>query len=158
MSKSAAVSNPSRVGEYEFEFRDWPFYWLAKADRAYLSILEKAVQRNDLDIAGWRVLMILHSRRSASVSELAEHSITKLSTMTKIVQRMESDGLVKSGPNPADRRVTMVHVTRRGELVGERAWHEAKKVAEDAFSNFSEEERENLTEQLKRLTFNLAES
>ena len=141
---------------YEFEFRDWHFYWLAKADRAYSSKLATSLQRHGLDIPGWRVLMILHARQSASVTELADHSITKLSTMTKIVQRMQGEGLVDCKANPEDRRVTIVHITSRGDEIGEKAWQEAKRIANQAFSDFSERDLATLNELLRKLTTNLA--
>ena len=148
------VTEPNAVA-YDFDFRSWHFYWLARVDRSYLSNLEPALQRHDLDIASWRVLMILHVRQIDSVSDLADHSITKLSTMTRIVQRMSKDGLVICAPNEDDRRITMVRITEKGELAGKTAWSEASRIANRAFEGFSPAEKRQLVTLLKRLDSNL---
>ncbi len=153
VTKAASESN---AATYDFDFRNWHFYWLARADRSYLSNLEPALQRHELDIAAWRVLMILHARQLASVSDLADHSITKLSTMTRIVQRMSKDGLVICAPNEEDRRITMVRITEKGELAGKAAWGEASRIANSAFEGFSPAEKRQLVSLLKRLDRNLA--
>ena len=101
--------------------------------------------------------MILHAKQLASVSDLADHSITKLSTMTRIVQRMSKDGLVACAPNENDRRITMVSITEKGELAGKSAWEEAKRIAARAFDGFSAAEKRQLVSLLKRLDNNLAD-
>lgn len=140
---------------YDFDFANWPFYWLAKADRAYLARLEKILAKVGLDIPRWRVLMVLHNRSTASVSELAEHSITKLSTMTKTVQRMEADQLVTTAASVKDGRVTEVSITQKGETAGKIAWEEANRLMEFAFAGFTESEKRKTVKLLEKLTRNL---
>lgn len=154
MPTNTPTEPPEETGEaaYDFNFMEWPFYWLARADRSYLSILETALARRDLDIASWRVLMILHARRSASVSEIAEHSIVKLSTMTKIIQRMQAAGLVTNHPSKRDGRVTMVTITPQGEEAGRIAWAEATRIMERLFEDFTEVEQQLLVALLKKLS------
>lgn len=143
--------------DYEFDFLNWPFYWLARADRAYLAKLEIILGKVNLDIPRWRVLMVLHSKSPVSVSEIAEHSIVKLSTMTKIIQRMQKDGLVQTAPSARDGRVTEVSITKKGDEAGKKAWKEANRIMENSFSGFSKEERLALTKLLQKLTNNLIE-
>ena len=140
---------------YEFDFLDWPFYWLARADRTYLSIMETALARIGLDIPSWRVLMILHTRQSASVSEIAEHSIVKLSTMTKIIQRMNAAGLVEIGQSKTDGRVTIVTITDAGEKAGRDCWEEARRILGRVFEDFTEVEQHMLVTLLKKLSDSL---
>lgn len=141
---------------YEFEFLEWPFYWLARADRQYMSILERALATIDLDIPRWRVLMVLHSKKKASVSEISDHSIVKLSTMTKIIQRMVAEDLVSSEQSSADRRVTVVTITPKGEAAGRAASEIASRIMRQAFVQFSQEEIAQLNGLLKKLTRELA--
>lgn len=143
-------------GDYDFNFSDWPFYWLAKADRAYLAKLEIALSKVGLDIPRWRVLMVLHSRSKASVSELADHSIVKLSTMTKIVQRMEVDRLVSSAPSKRDGRVTEITITEKGEEAGQHAWKEANAIMQNAFDGFRKRDQQTLMNLLRKLSENLS--
>tara|TARA_A100001391_G_scaffold205464_1_gene207467 strand:+ start:5328 stop:5786 length:459 start_codon:yes stop_codon:yes gene_type:complete len=142
---------------YEFDYAKWPFYWLAKADRTYLNLSEKALSRVGLDVPSWRVLMILHGQQAASVSEISEHAIVKLSTMTKIIQRMQAEGLVTSAPSEEDRRVTMVTITEEGERRGRDAWRESRKISDRVFSEFTEVETQILVSLLQKLSGSLKE-
>ena len=144
------------ASDYDFDFEDWPFYWLAKADRAYLAVLEVILSQLGLDIPRWRVLMVLHSRTTASVSELAEHSIVKLSTMTKIIQRMRVDGLVDTASSRKDGRVTEVTITKKGERAGKTAWTEANIIMQSAFSDFTDTEQKIMQALLQKLALNLS--
>lgn len=142
--------------DYEFDFTEWPFYWLAKADRAYLARLELAMGTVGMDIPRWRVLMVLHGKTTASVKELSDHSIVKLSTMTKIIQRMQIDELVSTAPSSTDGRVTQVTITEKGEQAGKAAWQEANAVMENAFDGFTDAEQNTIKKLLRKLTHNLA--
>lgn len=141
--------------DYEFDFHDWPFYWLARADRTYLSIMETALGRMGLDIPSWRVLMILHAKQSASVSEISEHSIVKLSTMTKIIQRMQAAGLVEVSQSKKDGRVTIVTITDEGEKAGRDCWDEARRIVDRVFEDFTDVEQQVLLALLRKLSNSL---
>lgn len=157
MSEQPSKIQPSpENANYEFEFLEWPFYWLARADRQYMLILERALATVGLDIPRWRVLMVLHSKTRASVSEISDHSIVKLSTMTKIIQRMNADGLVTSEQSSADRRVTVVSITPKGEAAGRAASEIASRIMKQAFAQFSTEEINQLNGLLRKLTQELA--
>ena len=145
------TAEAEEAGQYDFDFHQWPFYWIATVDRSYQSIMEKALAHIGLDIPSWRVLMILHSMRSASVSEISNHSVVKLSTMTKIIQRMQNDGLVTSSPSEQDRRVTVVTITEKGEKVGREGFNESVKIVERVFSDFTDVEQQILLTLLTKL-------
>lgn len=139
----------------DFTFKSWPFYWLAQADGRYLRHMEVALKAIALDVPRWRVLMSLHEEGCASVSEIAEHAISKLSTMTRIVQRMEGDGLVTFRPRQSDARVTEVLLTAKGASAGQQAWQAARRVYAYAFRNMSEEEIDTLNGLLCKLSQSL---
>ncbi|WP_044562890.1 MarR family winged helix-turn-helix transcriptional regulator [Azospirillum sp. B4] len=139
-----------------FTFRTWPFYWLARAAGRYLQNMEFALKPAGLDIPQWRVLMTLHEEGCQSVSEIADHAIAKLSTMTKIVQRMQADGLVVCRPRDTDARVTEVLLTPAGQEAGARAWETASKVYQRAFHNMSDREIETLNRLLIKVAENLS--
>jgi len=76
--------------------------------------MEKLLKRIDLDIPRWRVLNILFENDDSSISEISEHAVAKLSTITKIVYRMKDDGLVETSQSTQDGRVTQVSLTAAG--------------------------------------------
>ena len=141
-----------------FTFRSWPFYWLAQANGRYLRNMEVALKAIALDIPRWRVLMSLHEEGCASVSEIADHAIVKLSTMTRIVQRMQADGLVICRPRESDARVTEVMLTSKGEAAGQQAWQAANRIYDHAFRSLNKADIETLNRLLRRLSGNLGEN
>lgn len=143
---------PSR----DFSFRSWPFYWLARANGRYLHNMENALKALGLDIPRWRVLMVLHQEQCASVSEIADHAIAKLPTMTRIVQRMQADGLVTCDARSSDGRVTEVTLTEAGQVAGEQAWAAADALYEEAFQRMTKTEIATLNRLLEKLAHNLA--
>jgi len=144
------IEFPSQEGEGSFELQAWPFYWLTRAYGAYISKLEDELRDVELDIPRWRVLMLLEGQRARSVSYLSEEAITKLSTMTRIVGRMQDDGLVETRPRATDARVTEVLLTKHGRRARVLAWQKAGSIYEKVFEPMSKTEVDEFRRLLKK--------
>ena len=110
--KAAQGSDPSAPG---FSLEDYPFYLMTRTMAAYYAMLEKALKKAGVDQPRWRVLMILGAQNPSTMSELAERSVIKASTMTRLIQRMQRQGLVKSAKHPGDNRISKVSLTPLGK-------------------------------------------
>jgi DNA-binding MarR family transcriptional regulator len=152
-AKGGSVAKQDR-----FNYRTWPFYWLARASGRYRGRMEDKLRGTGLDMPRWRVLMTLHHDRVASVSEIARHSTEKLPTMTRIIQRMEADGLVRRQPRAGRERVMEVVLTDAGEAAGNMAWESAEAVYDRAFAGMSEADLATLTDLLEQVAENLRAS
>lgn len=139
-----------------FDPHRWPFFWITQAVGRYLQRLETGLKRVDLDISRWRVLMCLHQNRPTSVSEIAELAIVKLPTMTKIVQRMEADGLVRCEARISDGRVTEVSLTPAGMAAKQTAWTIANRLYREAFADISPDEGKTVNRLMKSIFDNLS--
>ena len=91
--QSGTVGGPEHE---EFSYEEFPFYWLARVHAIYSLEMEKVLKKLGTDIPTRRVLLMLRLHGTVSVSELANHAIIKLSTLTRIVQRMREEGLVET--------------------------------------------------------------
>ena len=142
--RDVAAMNKTPPEEPHFQRADWPFYWIARVTGRYFHRMETALQPIGLDVPSYRVLMTLYEDRHVSVSAIADACVIKLSTATRIVQRMTAEGLVVVRPSPTDGRVTEVSLTGKGEGLR----HQAKAIAEamlaQAFEGVSEAERQKL--------------
>ncbi len=67
------------------------------------------------------VLMSLLDRGTATVSQLASQEGVRPPSMTVLLGQMESDGLIRKGPLPSDRRCVQVSLTPRGAATARRA-------------------------------------
>ena len=56
------------------------------------------------------------------MSELADAVLLTRSGMTRLIDRLERDGLIERGSCPGDRRVTYAHLTAKGLAERKRAW------------------------------------
>lgn len=138
-----------------FELAHSPFYWLSRVSGRYVLDMEAVLRRVAMDVPRWRVLMILHENDPASVSTIAERAVIKLSTMTRIVQRMQAEGLVACKPRPSDARVTEVRLTAAGSRAMEQVRGQASRIFRQAFQEVSDAEIVVFIGVLRRLFDNL---
>ncbi|WP_187670252.1 MarR family winged helix-turn-helix transcriptional regulator [Zestomonas carbonaria] len=142
----------------DFHKEDFPFYWLARVHARYTMNMEKLLKKVDLDIPRWRVLNILYENQEASISEISEHAIAKLSTITRIVYRMKDDGLVETRQSAQDGRVTQVSITDEGR----RAFIAMHEVTEGlfhtGFKDLSEAQIRKLNQTLSKIFDNLSDT
>jgi len=149
------ASTLAMTDDRQMSHDDWPFYWLTRAHNRYLDALSSALAGTGLDATMWRITMILKDCEWLSVSEIAVQANTKLSTMTKAVQRMEAAGLVTSRPGERDRRVTEVRMTDAGQAQVESAVAATRHVYNRAFGNIDQARLKALTELLGEVAENL---
>ena len=77
--------------------------------------LEEALAGVGLSIAKFETLSILVSQdRPISLSELAAKLVCVRSNVTQLVDRLETEGLVKRADDPSDRRAVRAEVTALG--------------------------------------------
>ncbi|RMF70991.1 MAG: MarR family transcriptional regulator [Alphaproteobacteria bacterium] len=149
-----AESDPGHVA---FRIDRYPFYLIAHTLGRYVRRMEKALRRVGADQPHWRILVILGERGPSPVSQIADLAVYKLSTVTRILQRMEAAGLVSMRRSRRDGRVTEVSLTPEGEAQLRRIRAVGSAVANEAFSGFSRAEILTLIELLTRLDAALEE-
>ncbi|GAA4217543.1 DNA-binding MarR family transcriptional regulator [Sagittula marina] len=124
-----------------FSKTDWPFYWITQTSNQYNMVMEQRLKAEGLDITYWRVLMSVYEEPALSVSEIARLCIIKLTTATKIVQRMAAQGLVTTAPRQTDGRVTEVTLTSEGHQLRRKARAVADEIFRAVFDDMSREEK-----------------
>ena len=138
-----------------FKVEDWPFYLIARTARRYEMDMEQALRRIDMDVPSWRAIMLVHEHSPSSVSEIADRAVIRLSTMTRVVQRLAKRHLVKLATRPADARVTDVFITPEGERVVEQVRQVASRIYQSAFKDLDAAEIETLNRLLLKVFNNL---
>ena len=134
-----------------FDRREWVFYWITLVAAKYEQQLEVHLKNEGLDIPSWRVLMLMHPDKPRSVSFLANQSITKQSTMTRIVYRMRDRGLVTVKSSPEDGRVSVVSATNKGLKLRNDAWEVVSKSTNDTFEGMSDKKLDGLNKTLSMI-------
>ncbi|HKZ73372.1 MAG TPA: MarR family transcriptional regulator [Steroidobacteraceae bacterium] len=143
-------------GFADFELADSPFYLIARTAGRYAIDMDEALRAIDMDVPSWRALMIVHHTNPSSVSEIADQAVVKLSTMTRVVQRLEKRGLVRLSRRESDARVTEVYITDRGEDAVVQVKSVASRIYRMAFSDFTAREVAAFNDMLRRVFGNLS--
>ncbi|BFM49853.1 MarR family winged helix-turn-helix transcriptional regulator [Marinomonas sp. THO17] len=141
----------------EFHKEDFPFYWLARVHGRYQLAMEKALKKIDLDIPSWRILFILKEEGVSSMSQIAEHAIAKLPTVTKTVYRMKNEGLLDTQVCDDDGRVTRVTLTDKGWEAVHNIEEATQSIFKQSFKGMTEAQIKRLNKLLEQLFHNLPE-
>jgi DNA-binding MarR family transcriptional regulator len=143
-------------GTADFQVERYPFYLLNRTVGRYNTLIEARLRTIGLDVPYWRVLMILGETMPLGVNRIAEAAVINLSTMMRIIQRMEKAGLVTSAASAGDARVTEVSLTPAGEEKLAAARATTAPIYASVIAGFSERDFDRLTGLLNRLYGNLA--
>ena len=111
MTLPPAATTPTR------SIDDYLLYLLARASHVVSTELHEHLRRRGISVPVWRVLASLIGISGETVTGLAEVCLLQQPTMTKLLDRMVRDGLVKRSQDTRDRRVVRVALTPRGETV-----------------------------------------
>ncbi len=141
--------------EVPFRMSGYPFYLVTRVSSRYYMKMEAVLKEIGMDVPRWRVLLILSEIGDASVSEIAAHAVSKLSTITRTVQRLETDGLVNTRPKRTDARVTEVRLTPRGQLVVDTVRPRGHQVFEQAFKGLDDAAVSKLVSLLEKIYVNV---
>ncbi|WP_299711890.1 flavin reductase [Tardiphaga sp.] len=94
--------------------RNYLSYLLARASFNVSGEFHATLKDWDLTVPEWRVLACLMDVEGLSVGELAAMALMKQPGLTKVLDRMERDGLLKRQSASNDRRRVTLHLTAKG--------------------------------------------
>lgn len=137
-------------------FEEFPFYWIMQVHAQYVNNVDHALKKYGLDNSRRRILVALQSKPNASVSDLSQMVVSKMSTTTKIIYRLKDEGLVNTYSCEDDARITRVILTKKGEEMTEKVNDLTGIVLEQSFDGLTPLQIEKTMESLKQIFKNLA--
>lgn len=138
-----------------FDYRKFPFYWIARVESLYNYQMEKTLKTVGMDASRWRVGLLLRKHSTLTISEIANHALMKTPTITKIVQKMEKEGLVEVFKQESDGRVRLAKLTTQGKSQVDMIVEATAPMFESIFSKFTTEELDTFIELSERIFTNL---
>jgi DNA-binding MarR family transcriptional regulator len=90
---------------------------LAQASHLISGEFHRVVAAKGFTVSEWRVLATLAGGEPMSIGRVAEITVTKQPTVTRVLDRMEASGHVKRLAHGGDRRVTLVSITPAGSRI-----------------------------------------
>jgi MarR family transcriptional regulator, organic hydroperoxide resistance regulator len=140
----------------EFRLAISPFYLMAHADFDYHEDMSTVLEKYGVNRSMYRIMTVLREHDSANIGFLAERSLTKRNTASRIIERMVAKGLVNSFSNPKDTRVTEVRLTQRGRDMLNSLTPIVGRQFQRAIDGIDNEDLERLVLVLQKISGNLS--
>jgi DNA-binding MarR family transcriptional regulator len=130
-------------------------YLLNRAGTRIATAFSEEVRPLGATLQTWRVLAALHERDGRRMGDLSEITSIEVSTLTRLVDNMESKGLVSRRRDAADARAVTLHAMPPGRRMTRMILPIAERYEKVALKGFSEAEVSVLKTALRRLFDNM---
>lgn len=117
--------------------------------------LGDALRPHGISIHQWRVLSFLKLRGELSIGEITASTVLGQSTISRVVDQLERDGLAQRRPLPENNRIILVSLSAVGSRKIDEVFPAAISVHDGALDQFTEDERESFLTMLDRVLGNL---
>lgn len=134
---------------------DYVPYLLNRAGARIAQSFAEEMRALGTTLQAWRVLAALCDRDAQRVSELSAHTSIEISTLSRVLDGMQKQGLVARRRAPGDGRVVTLHVTAAGRRLTDRIIPIAERYERVAVAGLSAAETGTLKRLLRRLYANM---
>jgi MarR family transcriptional regulator, organic hydroperoxide resistance regulator len=127
------------------------FFNLSKANQAALRFLAKKVAELHITPVQAMVLGFLHKRDRVTSSALGKLTELDSATLTGILDRLETAGLIRRHMHPHDRRSIEIHLTSEGKELAALSVRAIDEANREFLAAFAPADRNGLLELLGKL-------
>jgi DNA-binding MarR family transcriptional regulator len=115
-----------------------------------------ALRDAGIALQDWRVLAALRERDGQRLTELAQRTSIEVSTLSRMVGSLETNGLVSRSRDSGDARAITIRLTAQGEQITGTLTPAAQQLESAALAGLSDTEIAQLKSLLERIYGNLA--
>ena len=126
-------------------------YWLRRVSNSVSGGFAQSLQAKRISVAEWVLLRHLSDRNRATPGEMAEALTMTRSAISKIIDKLEAKGWIRSKINPEDNRGQLLSLTGAGRRIVPELAGVADQNDEKFFSCLDSEERTALRHLLGKL-------
>jgi MarR family transcriptional regulator, organic hydroperoxide resistance regulator len=126
-------------------------YLVTRAGTRMGNAFSKALKPYGLSLSEWRVCASLGHRPQQTLSELVVHASVDMSALSRIVDRLVQQGLVRRAKSEEDGRAVSLSLTPEGASLAREIAPLAKHYEEVALNRFTPQEVEILRRLLNQL-------
>ena len=125
--------------------------------KAMRARFDGSLRQHGLRLGQYQLLRALWERDGLTPRELAEQAGVEMPTVTRTVQRMVRDGLVRREAHPSDARSVRILLAPKGLALEAAAAELRRSVMQAALAGISGDERSRLVSTLERVLQNLTD-
>ena len=130
-------------------------YLMNRISARWNSNMAEALKTLDMTTSQMRALAILSLSSSVTINELSVYTVIEQSTMSRTLDSLEEQGLIRRQPRPEDMRVRDVSITEDGRAAFERVWPTMYELFQQLFDGVEEEEYRAFMDTLHRILRNV---
>ena len=138
-----------------FKLHAHPMYWVSSVNSYYMQTMEKVLRPLGMDLARWRICMILRAYGTLRVSKISQLAVNRLPTTTKIIKRMEQEGLLYTERDINDERIVLVSLSEAGYKKLEKTLEKTDYIFPRIYKGLTADEAETLIQLLKKIRENI---
>ena len=124
---------------------------LARASELISSEFHVVARKHGFSVTEWRVMATLAGGTPISIGQLAQVTVTKQPTVTRLLDRMEANGHVERLPHDSDRRITLVRITDSGVHKVEQLMDLAREHEQRLMEPFGRNRSDELKQTLRQM-------
>lgn len=139
------------VKEGRGRYEEATVYRLALIYNLIYNELSSYFEQYHLSLGKFNILMVVkHQGREKGIPqvEISRHLIVTPSNMTRLIDKLEKDGLVVRSALEGDRRVRITRITEKGSALLDQLWEGYSQRLAAFMSQFSKEDRRILSKLL----------
>lgn len=129
------------------------FVVLARAYQAIQKQVAKDIKNYGLNQTEFAVLELLYHKGEQPIQMIGQKVLLASSSITYVVDKLEKKNFLERRACPTDRRVTFAVITEDGKKHMDHHFPKHREALNEIFGGLSDEEKETMIKQLKKLGF-----
>jgi len=121
---------------------------------------EKMLKESGVDVfngAQGRILYVLWEHEQLTITEIGKLTSLAKTTLTSMLDRMETNGLIKRVPDKKNRRQTFILITEKAKVYREKYDELSEQMNAVFYAGFDDDEIRDFEDKLRRIINNLEE-
>lgn len=149
-----AASEPlPRLGEIGLE--GFAPYLMNRIMGRYNAAMRNELAQMGLSTPKARALSVLAVIEAPLIKELSVYAVTDQSTLSRVLNQLDTEGLIRRAPCPYDSRATHIHLTPAGRTMFEQLWPRMAEAQAGLFKDIPDAERLAFLATLQRMLRNI---
>jgi DNA-binding MarR family transcriptional regulator len=134
---------------------NYPPYLMNRIMGRYNASLREEMAGLGLTTPKMRALAVLSVIEGPLIRELSVYAVAEQSTLSRALDQLAAEGLIRREADPADSRATRVYITEPGRTVFETLWPRMAEAQARMFRGVSDEERRVFVGTLQKMLTNI---
>lgn len=130
---------------------NYPPYLMNRIMGCYNAAIRAEMSKLGLTTPKMRALAVLSVMDGQVIGQLAMHAIVEKSTLSRAVDALQTDGLVRRETDAADCRAVRVFITEAGRNAFESLWPHMANTYQDMFAGIDPEEQREFVATLQKI-------